>query len=109
METIWIVSICALCLASLHALYVYAWSIPTLQLFGPAIVRGPADANRIALTFDDGPSLSYTEQILDILCRRGVKATFFVCGQNVERHPEILRRIQAEAQTIVNEALKEAS
>jgi peptidoglycan/xylan/chitin deacetylase (PgdA/CDA1 family) len=83
-------------------LYVYAWSIPTLQWFAPAILRGPADGNRIALTFDDGPCSGYTEQILDILRRHGVKATFFVCGQNVERSPEILRRVQAEGHTIGN-------
>jgi peptidoglycan/xylan/chitin deacetylase (PgdA/CDA1 family) len=65
-------------------------------------LRGPADGNRIALTFDDGPCSGYTEQILDILRRHDVKATFFVCGQNVERSPEILRRIQAEGHTIGN-------
>ena len=82
--------------------YVYAWSIPTLQLFAPAIVRGPADRNRIALTFDDGPCSGYTEPILDILRRHNVKATFFVCGQNVERSPELLQRIQAEGHAIGN-------
>jgi peptidoglycan/xylan/chitin deacetylase (PgdA/CDA1 family) len=86
----------------MFGLYVYAWSIPTLQLFGPAILRGPANGNRIALTFDDGPCAGYTEQILDILRHREVKATFFVCGQNVERSPEILRRVQAEGHTIGN-------
>jgi peptidoglycan/xylan/chitin deacetylase (PgdA/CDA1 family) len=102
MGSIWIISICAICLVGLLGLYVYAWSIPTLQLFGPAILRGPADGNRIALTFDDGPCAGYTEQILDILRRHDVKATFFVCGQNVERSPETLRRVQAEGHTIGN-------
>jgi peptidoglycan/xylan/chitin deacetylase (PgdA/CDA1 family) len=99
---IWIISICAILLFGLFGLYVYAWSIPTLQWFAPAILRGPADANRVALTFDDGPCAGYTEQILDILRRHQVKATFFVCGQNVERSPEILRRIQAEGHAIGN-------
>jgi peptidoglycan/xylan/chitin deacetylase (PgdA/CDA1 family) len=99
---IWIISICAILLFGLFGLYVYAWSIPTLQLFAPAILRGPADGNRIALTFDDGPCAGYTEQILDILRRHQVKATFFVCGQNVKRSPEILRRIQAEGHSIGN-------
>jgi peptidoglycan/xylan/chitin deacetylase (PgdA/CDA1 family) len=96
---IWIISICAILL---FGLYVYAWSIPTLQWFAPAILRGPADGNRIALTFDDGPCAGYTDQILDILRRHNVKATFFVCGQNVERSPDILRRIQAEGHAIGN-------
>jgi peptidoglycan/xylan/chitin deacetylase (PgdA/CDA1 family) len=73
-----------------------------LQLFAPAILRGAADGNRIALTFDDGPCSGYTEQILDILRQHDVKATFFVCGQNVERSPELLRRVQAEGHTIGN-------
>jgi len=83
-------------------LYVYAWSIPTLQWFAPAILRGPAEGNRIALTFDDGPCPGNLERILDILRQYDVKATFFVCGQNVERSPAILRRVQAEGHTIGN-------
>jgi len=102
MKDIWIMLICAICLINLFGWYVYAWSIPTLQWFGPAILRGPGNGNRIALTFDDGPCAGYTEQILDILRSRDVKATFFVCGQNVERSPEILRRVQAEGHTIGN-------
>jgi len=100
-EVIWIVSICVICLCG-TSLYLYAWSIPTLQWFAPAILRGPADGNRIALTFDDGPCAGYTEQILDILRSHDVKATFFVCGQNVERSPEILRRVQGEGHVIGN-------
>jgi len=98
----WTISVCVLFLIGLFGLYVYAWSIPTLQLFSPAILRGPAEGNRIALTFDDGPCAGYTEQILDILRQRNVKATFFVCGQNVERSPELLRRAHAEGHTIGN-------
>ncbi len=89
-------------LAVLAGLYVYAWSVPTLQVFGPALLRGPAGDGKVALTFDDGPSAPHTEQILDILRERGVTATFFLCGRNVERHPEIARRILAEGHTIGN-------
>jgi peptidoglycan-N-acetylglucosamine deacetylase len=89
-------------LAVLLGLYVYAWSVPTWQLFGPALVRGPAQDGSVALTFDDGPSAPYTEQILDILREQKVTATFFLCGKNVERHPEIARRILAEGHTIGN-------
>jgi peptidoglycan/xylan/chitin deacetylase (PgdA/CDA1 family) len=87
---------------TLFSAYCYAWSIPTLQLFGPALLRGPAGGNRVALTFDDGPTSPYTEQILDVLRERKVPATFFVCGKNVERNPEVLRRIQVEGHTIGN-------
>ncbi len=98
----WIIATCVILLGALFGLYVYAWSIPTLQLFAPAIVRGPAEGRRVALTFDDGPCSGYTEQVLDILRRYKVKATFFVVGQNVERDPELLRRIQAEGHLIGN-------
>jgi len=87
---------------ALFSVYCYAWSIPTLQLFGPALIRGPVNERQIALTFDDGPTTPYTGQILDILQSRKVPATFFVCGKNVERFPGIIRRIQADGHTIGN-------
>jgi peptidoglycan/xylan/chitin deacetylase (PgdA/CDA1 family) len=83
------------------AVYCYLWSVPTLQVFGPALIRGSAEGRRVALTFDDGPT-AYTEQILDILRARNVPATFFVCGRNVERYPQALRRIQEEGHSIGN-------
>lgn len=51
------------------------------------------------LTFDDGPSEN-TPRVLDILKERGIKATFFLVGESVERHPEIVRRIVAEGHSI---------
>ncbi len=92
----------AAALAVLVGLYVYAWSVPALQAFGPALLRGSAHGGKVALTFDDGPSSPYTGQILDILRDRKVTATFFLCGRNVERYPEIARRIVAEGHTIGN-------
>ena len=59
----------------------------------------------VYLTFDDGPSESSTPQILDILDRNQVKATFFVLGSSIEagqKQKEILRRIAAEGHTIAN-------
>ena len=47
----------------------------------------------IALTFDDGPHPRYTKQILDILEKYGVKATFFFVGQNIEYYPEAARAV----------------
>lgn len=52
------------------------------------------------LTFDDGPSGENTAAVLDILQERGIKATFFVVGENVRRYPEIARRIVEEGHTI---------
>ena len=52
------------------------------------------------LTFDDGPSEENTTAVLDILKERGIKATFFLVGKNVEKHPEVVRRIVEEGHTI---------
>ena len=43
---------------------------------------------KVALTFDDGPSSDWTPKILDILKQKGVKATFFIVGDNGETNPE---------------------
>ena len=50
----------------------------------------------IALTFDDGPDPQWTPQVLDVLARHRVPATFFVVGTQVARHPELTRRLVAE-------------
>lgn len=60
--------------------------------------KGPADS--VAITFDDGPDARWTPQILDILKEKGVSATFFMVGANMEKHPEIVRRIVREGHTI---------
>jgi peptidoglycan-N-acetylglucosamine deacetylase len=70
--------------------------------FGKALRRLPAGTNGVALTFDDGPSVPYTGQILDALGERNIKATFFVCGANVERYPDVARRIVREGHAIGN-------
>ncbi len=58
---------------------------------------------RIAyLTFDDGPSQRVTPLILNILSQENIKATFFVVGQQINKHPEILQRIHAEGHSIGN-------
>lgn len=54
------------------------------------------------LTFDDGPTITVTPKILDILKAENVKATFFVIGKYVDRHPEIVRREYEEGHYIAN-------
>lgn len=56
---------------------------------------------KIFLTFDDGPSVS-TEKILQILKDNKAKATFFVCGDQVEKFPDILKKIKKEGHSIGN-------
>ena len=57
---------------------------------------------KIALTFDDGPHPSCTEELLDGLKERNVQATFFVTGQNAEKYPDIIRRAKKESHLIGN-------
>ena len=56
----------------------------------------------VALTFDDGPSPQYTPRLLDGLKQRGVHATFFLIGQQVQDYPELVQRIRAEGHQIGN-------
>jgi len=74
---------------------------PRAQRWGRGFARGPEDENAVYLTFDDGPS-DETERLLDVLGEHGVKATFFLCGLNVERRPETARRALAEGHAIGN-------
>ena len=63
--------------------------------------RGAPD-HVLALTFDDGPDPEWTPKILDILKARGVKATFFMIGDEAVGHPELVRRVQADGHEIGN-------
>ena len=54
------------------------------------------------LTFDDGPNVSITPKVLDILKEEDVKATFFVIGKYVDEHPEIVKRAYDEGHFIAN-------
>lgn len=80
----------------------YAYAAPTSQVFGKVYYQGQATGKTVALTFDDGPNEPYTSEILNILDRYGVKATFFVIGSNVESYPETTRRIIASGHVLGN-------
>lgn len=55
---------------------------------------------KIAITFDDGPNNEYTEELLAGLKERGVKATFFLLGKEVEKYPDIVAKIHEEGHLI---------
>jgi peptidoglycan/xylan/chitin deacetylase (PgdA/CDA1 family) len=80
-----------------------AWAVRgrSSAVFGPSVWRGEPGRKTIALTFDDGPSLE-TPRILDLLASYGVPATFFQCGQNVLRAPELCRAVGAGPHEIGN-------
>lgn len=56
----------------------------------------------VALTFDDGPHPQYTAQVLDILAQYDARGTFFLVGQQAEKNPDVVRRMQEEAHEIAN-------
>jgi peptidoglycan/xylan/chitin deacetylase (PgdA/CDA1 family) len=60
-----------------------------------------SDRKEVAITFDDGPS-AYTLELLKILKRNDIKATFFWQGKNVEKYPDIARQALADGHTIAN-------
>lgn len=77
-------------------------------LFPGAIFRLPSEKKgerRIFLTFDDGPIPEVTPWVLDVLDRFGVKATFFMVGQNVERNPGLLQEVIRRGHSVGNHTL----
>ena len=79
-------------------------------VFGRVLLAGPADRlpPRVALTFDDGPDPVTTPQVLAVLARFGVRATFFVIGERARRHPALLAQLAAAGHQIENHSLHHA-
>jgi peptidoglycan/xylan/chitin deacetylase (PgdA/CDA1 family) len=84
-----------------------AWSAPALAPLVPRVSdalgvprRLPSGARGVALTFDDGPHPEGTPALLDMLGEAGVKATFFLVGEQAERWPRLAERIAAEAHVV---------
>ena len=71
-------------------------------LFPGVTWRIPAEPKCVYLTFDDGPIPEVTPWVLDILDQYGVKATFFMVGDNVRKHPDIYRMVVERGHRIGN-------
>jgi peptidoglycan/xylan/chitin deacetylase (PgdA/CDA1 family) len=72
------------------------------QVFGYFPHRVRTSERHIALTFDDGPNEPYTSELLDLLKREQVKATFFVVGTSAEANPGVVRRIVSDGHVLGN-------
>ncbi len=83
-------------------LCVIAPLVPTVGFFLPVISRGRPGRKAVALTFDDGPNPLSTPELLDLLSRRGVHATFFVNGDKAAGYPEIIREVLGRGHTLGN-------
>ncbi len=88
--------------------YAYAANWPTSQIFGRTILAG-SDVRQVALTFDDGPNDPYTLQLMELLARHQVRATFFLIGSFVRRHPEIARALRQAGHALGNHTMTHPS
>ena len=72
-----------------------AYQIPFFLpfLYSNRLWSGPASERKISLTFDDGPVTGITDWVLAELEKRGLKATFFMVGDNVRKHPALAQSV----------------
>lgn len=83
-----------------------AWSLPAPAAHVPALAGALGLARRaplsgaVALTFDDGPHPEATPRVLDLLAAAGQRATFFLVGEQVRRHPALAAEIAAGGHAI---------
>ncbi len=86
-----------------------SWDTNVIKLCHPLIEQPvynvKTSANIVAITVDDGPDPRYTPAILDIFESYNVKATFFLVGSEVEKHPDIAKRIFSEGHDIGNHTM----
>lgn len=80
--------------------------LPYRLLFPEAIWRIRHRRRKVIyLTFDDGPIPEQTPWVLDLLDRYGIKATFFMVGENVRRHPELLEEVRRRGHSFGNHTM----
>jgi peptidoglycan-N-acetylglucosamine deacetylase len=73
---------------------------PWLQMYARVVCRGPRGTSRVALTFDDGPNPESTRRVLAALGSTRHRATFFLLGEKVEQHPDVVREIRDAGHTL---------
>ena len=79
-----------------------------MNFYLKSVNRGSPDESKVALTFDDGPDEKTTSEILDILEKHQIKATFFCIGNKIEENKDILKRISDNGHIIGNHSWSHA-
>lgn len=78
-------------------------------VYGDYLPQFSEDKKVVAFTYDDGPDAVYTQQILDVLKKYEVKATFFMLGTSVESYPEIARTVADAGHQVASHSYSHAS
>ena len=86
--------------AALAAGYQAMW--PAASWYGRTFTGLPPGSKQLALTYDDGPNDPHTLDLLEVLSRHQVHATFFLIGQYVRQRPDIVREIANAGHVIGN-------
>jgi peptidoglycan-N-acetylglucosamine deacetylase len=97
-------------LSGMDANFKYVWAVVALLFLGFPLLsgcqggyfKGQTEEKVVALTFDDGPHPVYTPQVLDILDRFNVRATFFLIGSQAQAHPDQVRGIRERGHALGN-------
>lgn len=90
---------CLTSLATIVGLCFFSFSLHALQLED---IRTKPLPGTVALTFDDGPSPKYTPQVLEILKKENVPATFFVMGWAAKKHADLILQMIAEGHAVAS-------
>ena len=75
---------------------------PNSSAWTRTLWRAPGESDAVALTFDDGPDPRSTPKILEILEAEGLRAAFFVVGERVRAHPELVARLHEAGHLVCN-------
>lgn len=79
------------------------------QLFGTIVPRVETSAPLVALTLDDGPTLRYTRDVLNLLDEKNVKATFFLTGKEMEETPALAADIVRRGHQVANHSFSHSN
>jgi peptidoglycan-N-acetylglucosamine deacetylase len=80
----------------------YQSMAPSGQWYGRTFRHAARPSKRLALTYDDGPNDPYTRQLLEVLAKHEVRATFFMIGRYVYQKPEIVRELVKAGHVVGN-------